>query len=65
MLKYGLPTDKEGIQLRLGAERGFFRDEGVEVAYASAEGFEKQVREEDLVFRALVKDFGLMPAPAK
>ena len=35
---------------------------GVEVAYASAEEFEKQVREEDQVFRALVKDFGLMPA---
>jgi len=32
---------------------------GVEVAYASAEEFEKQVRDEDQVFRALVKEFGL------
>jgi NitT/TauT family transport system substrate-binding protein len=26
---YGVPTDKCGIQLRLGIERGFFRDEGL------------------------------------
>lgn len=32
---------------------------GVEVAYASADEFEKQVRDEDQVFRALVKEFGL------
>lgn len=30
-LDYGIPTDKEGIQLRLGAARGFFRDEGIEL----------------------------------
>ncbi|MEO8203806.1 MAG: tripartite tricarboxylate transporter substrate binding protein [Betaproteobacteria bacterium] len=34
---------------------------GVEVAYANADEFEKQVRDEDQVFRALVKDFGLAP----
>lgn len=34
---------------------------GVEVAYASAEDFEKQVRDEDQVFRGLVKDLGLTP----
>jgi len=34
---------------------------GIEVSYASAEEFEKQVRDEDRVFRALVKDFGLTP----
>jgi len=34
---------------------------GIEVAYAGAEEFEKQVRDEDQVFRALVKDFGLTP----
>lgn len=33
-----------------------------EVAYAGAEEFDKQVRDEDQVFRALVKDFGLVPA---
>jgi ABC-type nitrate/sulfonate/bicarbonate transport system substrate-binding protein len=30
-LNYGLPTDKEGIQLRLGVDRGFFRDEGLDL----------------------------------
>ena len=34
---------------------------GVEVAYAPAEEFEKQVREEDRVFRALAKELGLEP----
>ncbi|MSP95853.1 MAG: tripartite tricarboxylate transporter substrate binding protein [Betaproteobacteria bacterium] len=34
---------------------------GVEPAYAPGEEFEKQVREEDQVFRALVKDLGLTP----
>lgn len=28
-LAYGIPTDKEGLQLRLGVERGLFRAEGV------------------------------------
>jgi len=30
-IDYGIPTDKEGIQLRLGVEKGFFRDEGVDL----------------------------------
>jgi tripartite-type tricarboxylate transporter receptor subunit TctC len=34
---------------------------GVEVAYAPADEFEKQVREEDVVFRALAKELGLTP----
>jgi tripartite-type tricarboxylate transporter receptor subunit TctC len=34
---------------------------GIEVSYAGAEEFERQVRDEDRVFRALVKDFGLTP----
>jgi tripartite-type tricarboxylate transporter receptor subunit TctC len=34
---------------------------GVDVAYAPAEEFEKQVREEDIAFKKLVKDFELMP----
>ena len=34
---------------------------GIEVAYASAEEFEQQVRDEDEAFKALVKDFGLTP----
>jgi NitT/TauT family transport system substrate-binding protein len=29
-IEYGIPTDKEAIQLRLGIARGFFRDQGLE-----------------------------------
>jgi NitT/TauT family transport system substrate-binding protein len=31
-LEYGIPTDKEALQLRLGIERGFFRDEGIDLS---------------------------------
>jgi hypothetical protein len=31
-LEYGVPTDKCGLQLRLGIEKGFFRDEGLVLA---------------------------------
>lgn len=34
---------------------------GVQPAYLSAEAFEKQVREEDRIFRALAKELGLEP----
>jgi len=34
---------------------------GIEVAYASGDDFEKQVRDEDIAFKALVKDLGLTP----
>jgi tripartite-type tricarboxylate transporter receptor subunit TctC len=34
---------------------------GIDVSYASAEEFEKQVREEDRAFKALVTDLGLTP----
>lgn len=30
-LTYGIPTDRCGLQLRLGIERGFFRDEGIDL----------------------------------
>ena len=30
-LEYGIPTDKESPQLRLGIARGFFRDEGIDL----------------------------------
>ena len=29
---YGIPTNREGLQLRLGIEKGFFRDEGVDLS---------------------------------
>ena len=31
-LEYGVPTDKEALQLRLGIARGFFRAEGIDLA---------------------------------
>jgi NitT/TauT family transport system substrate-binding protein len=30
-IEYGIPHDKEGLQLRLGLARGFFRDEGLDL----------------------------------
>jgi NitT/TauT family transport system substrate-binding protein len=30
-IEYGVPTDRCGLQLRLGAEQGFFRDEGIDL----------------------------------
>src|ERR1700737_3558191 len=30
-LAYGVPTDRCGLQLRLGVEKGFFRDEGIDL----------------------------------
>ncbi len=30
-VEYGVPTDRCGLQLRLGAEQGFFRDEGIDL----------------------------------
>ena len=31
-IEYGVPTDKCGLQLRLGIARGFFRDEGLDLS---------------------------------
>jgi NitT/TauT family transport system substrate-binding protein len=31
-LEYGIPTDKIGLELRLGIEKNFFRDEGVDLS---------------------------------
>jgi ABC-type nitrate/sulfonate/bicarbonate transport system substrate-binding protein len=31
-IEYGVPTDRCALQLRLGAEKGFFRDEGIDLA---------------------------------
>ena len=30
-VEYGVPTNRCGLQLRLGVEKGFFRDEGVDL----------------------------------
>ena len=31
-IEYGVPTDRCGLQLRLGIDKGFFRDEGIDLA---------------------------------
>jgi ABC-type nitrate/sulfonate/bicarbonate transport system substrate-binding protein len=31
-IEYGIPTDREGLQLRLGVEKGFFREEGLDLS---------------------------------
>ena len=31
-IKYGIPTDREALQLRLGVEKGFFRAEGLDLS---------------------------------
>ncbi len=31
-IEYGVPTDREGLQLRLGMEKGFFREEGLDLS---------------------------------
>ena len=31
-VEYGVPTNRCGLQLRLGAEKGFFRDEGIDLS---------------------------------
>lgn len=31
IIEYGVPTDRCGLQLRLGAEKGFFREEGIDL----------------------------------
>ncbi len=31
-IEYGVPTDKCGLQLRLGIAKGFFREEGLDLA---------------------------------
>lgn len=65
----GLPADRLALLrdalARIAKDPGYLQlaeKFGIEVSYANAEEFEKQVREEDQVFRALVKDFGLTPA---
>ena len=31
-ISYGVPTDRCGLQLRLGIEKGFFREEGIDLS---------------------------------
>src|ERR1700704_2581404 len=31
-IEYGVPTDRCGLQLRMGIDKGFFRDEGIDLA---------------------------------
>ena len=43
-IEYGVPTDRCGLQLRLGAHKGFFRDEGVNFDLKSFSAGRKSLR---------------------
>lgn len=58
-----LATLREAIQ-RIAREPDYLKTAdkfGIEVSYAGADEFEKQVREEDRAFKALVTELGLTP----
>ena len=64
----GLPADRlavlNGAVSRMLKDPAYLQTAerfGIDVSYAQAEEFEKQVRSENDVFRALVRDFDLMP----
>jgi NitT/TauT family transport system substrate-binding protein len=59
-LVYGVPTDRCGLQLRLGIENGFFRDEGIDLALRVVFGGPEIAAEFD-AGRILVGELGTPP----
>ena len=59
-LVYGVPTDRCGLQLRLGIEKGFFRDEGIDLALRVVFGGPEIAAELD-AGRILVGELGTPP----
>ena len=45
LLTYGLPTDRCGLQVRLGVEKGFFREEGIDLTSAARKLLPSLMRE--------------------
>src|SRR5262249_4309777 len=60
-LTYGVPTDRCGLQLRLGIEKGFFRDEGIDLELRVVFGGPEIAAELD-AGRLLVGELGTPPA---
>lgn len=59
-LTYGVPTDRCGLQLRLGIEKGFFRDEGIDLELRVVFGGPEIAAELD-AGRLLVGELGAPP----
>ena len=59
-LTYGVPTDRCGLQLRLGVEKGFFRDEGIDLELRVVFGGPEIAAELD-AGRLLVGELGTPP----
>jgi ABC-type nitrate/sulfonate/bicarbonate transport system substrate-binding protein len=59
-LTYGVPTDRCGLQLRLGIENGFFRDEGIDLELRVVFGGPEIAAELDAA-RLLIGELGTPP----
>jgi ABC-type nitrate/sulfonate/bicarbonate transport system substrate-binding protein len=59
-LTYGVPTDRCGLQLRLGIEKGFFRDEGIDLELRVVFGGPEIAAELD-AGRLLIGELGAPP----
>jgi ABC-type nitrate/sulfonate/bicarbonate transport system substrate-binding protein len=59
-LTYGVPTDRCGLQLRLGIEKGFFRDEGIDLELRVVFGGPEIAAELD-AGRLLIGELGTPP----
>ncbi|HEY7247734.1 MAG TPA: ABC transporter substrate-binding protein [Xanthobacteraceae bacterium] len=59
-LTYGVPTDRCGLQLRLGIEKGFFRDEGIDLRLRVVFGGPEIAAELD-AGRLLIGELGTPP----
>jgi NitT/TauT family transport system substrate-binding protein len=60
-VEYGIPTDREGLQLRLGVEKGFFREEGLDVSLKVVFGGPEIAAEYD-TGRLKIGEMGTPPA---
>ena len=60
LLTYGLPTDRCGLQLRLGVEKGFFCEEGIDLELRVIFGGPEIAAELD-AGRLLVGELGAPP----
>jgi ABC-type nitrate/sulfonate/bicarbonate transport system substrate-binding protein len=60
VIEYGVPTDRCGLQLRLGAEKGFFRHEGIDLKLRIVFGGPEIAAEFD-AGRLLIGELGTPP----
>ena len=60
-VEYGVPTDREGLQLRLGVRKGFFREEGLDLSLRVVFGGPEIAAEYD-TGRLKIGELGTPPA---